>query len=270
MAGSPRQDEQQKEPEPLPSLVSIAKSAAGYCLQHPALILSLAYLYVSALGMAYASALYSAFGINILDFAETTDFLLAALHQPVALILSAVLMAYFIGAGALLYAGIAVARRPPAWVRESVSKVPVHLPRLVVSYLKGTQKAVSRFAPWYLGLVVVLLLSDLCDAYLDTFSGLAQRQAQRLVIDESAPLVVEIRSSDDAGQSTIIEENLSLIGSTSSFAFFYDHNEQRTQVIPIANILRMYAVPPKPLATPTPTTEAQDAGSGLSTTAACR
>lgn len=267
MAESNGQDTQHEELKRLPSLVGILKSIARYSLQHPALMLTLAYVYVSAIGVAYTSALFSTFGINILDFAETTDFLLAALRQPVALVLSAVLAAVWVGYLLLVYAILGLPERAHAWVTRSVSTLPGRLPRFVIGF-GHWRYTVGRFYPMFFALAVALALLAWCRGSLDSLSRLADREAGRITSGESALLVVELISSDAEDPSAIIEENVSLIGSSGSFAFFYDHNQQCIQIIPTANILRVYTVPPEPVATPTPTTEARDAVGGSSTAVA--
>src|SRR5215216_3918889 len=54
------------------------------------LVASLLYLYVTGIGLFYSWFLYRRFGINIFDYSESSDFLLAALKNPGALILIAI------------------------------------------------------------------------------------------------------------------------------------------------------------------------------------
>jgi hypothetical protein len=51
------------------------------------LSLSLLYLYTTGIGMIYTSVFYSRFGINLFDYSEPGDFLLAAIKKPIALLL---------------------------------------------------------------------------------------------------------------------------------------------------------------------------------------
>ena len=60
---------------------------AGYLAAHPATAATAAYLYVSVLGSVYEWVYFRQFGVNIFDFAEANDFLLAAFRQPIALLL---------------------------------------------------------------------------------------------------------------------------------------------------------------------------------------
>jgi hypothetical protein len=58
----------------------------GFFLDNPTLALTLLYLYVTAVGMLYSAVLYGRFGINIFDYSEIADFLLAAGKNPKALL----------------------------------------------------------------------------------------------------------------------------------------------------------------------------------------
>lgn len=50
--------------------------------EHPALIVSALYLIASVVGMFYAWAFLSHFGINVFNYAQISDFLLASLKEP--------------------------------------------------------------------------------------------------------------------------------------------------------------------------------------------
>jgi hypothetical protein len=53
-------------------------------LANPTAILSLMYLYVTAIGMLYSFLLYRNFEISIFDYSEIGDFLLAGFKNPIA------------------------------------------------------------------------------------------------------------------------------------------------------------------------------------------
>jgi hypothetical protein len=61
----------------------------GFFLDNPTLALTLAYLYVTAIGMLYSAVLYGRFGINIFEHSEIVDFILAAFKNPIAILLGA-------------------------------------------------------------------------------------------------------------------------------------------------------------------------------------
>jgi len=62
--------------------------ARDFIRAHPAIVLTLIYLQISAVGMIYKNSLFSAFEIDILQFSSPEDFLLAAFSEPFALIYS--------------------------------------------------------------------------------------------------------------------------------------------------------------------------------------
>ena len=50
---------------------------------HPSLLLTLAYLLVSAIGVIYSYFFYREIGINIVKFVDLSDFLLASIQEPI-------------------------------------------------------------------------------------------------------------------------------------------------------------------------------------------
>lgn len=62
--------------------------------EHPALIVSALYIASSVIGMFYSWAFLRQFGINVFNYAQISDFLLASLKEPVtwALVLLAVVL----------------------------------------------------------------------------------------------------------------------------------------------------------------------------------
>ena len=70
-----------------PRLRTASKSVAGKVIrEHPTLVLTLAYLGLTAVGMIHDLWFYRYFQINILDYSETGDFLLAAMRNPLVII----------------------------------------------------------------------------------------------------------------------------------------------------------------------------------------
>ena len=52
---------------------------------HPSLLLTLAYLLVSAIGVIYSYFFYREIGINIVKFVDLSDFLLASIQEPISI-----------------------------------------------------------------------------------------------------------------------------------------------------------------------------------------
>ena len=80
-----------------------------FFLANPTFVLSLTYLYVTAIGMLYSGVLYGNFGINILDYAEIADFLLAGFKNPFGLIMAGIQVALLVVFGALVRVKLYVA-----------------------------------------------------------------------------------------------------------------------------------------------------------------
>jgi hypothetical protein len=79
---------------------------------HPTLAVTAAYVYLTAVGIVYSVALYSKFGINILDYSEIADFVLGAFKNLSAFLLG-VFQAVFGIFLAKWYAGCGTARARP-------------------------------------------------------------------------------------------------------------------------------------------------------------
>lgn len=63
-----------------PALVAVAN--------HPGLLITAGYLVITAIGLVYDARLYAEFRISIAEYAETSDFLLAAARAPLIILLS--------------------------------------------------------------------------------------------------------------------------------------------------------------------------------------
>ncbi|WP_394129442.1 hypothetical protein [Shewanella maritima] len=68
-----------------------------YIKRHPALILSFFYLLSTIVGLAYTYHLLGHFGVDVLIHLELTDFILSAIHHPVAFVTVLVVVIGFLG-----------------------------------------------------------------------------------------------------------------------------------------------------------------------------
>jgi hypothetical protein len=173
----------------------------GVILSNLTSFLTLAYVYVNALGILYSWSLYKEFGINIFDYAEIGDFLLAALKNPYAL--------FLLGGQVLIYLLIliivtivertfdkrfAVYAGDPAWLRRRTTLV-VRAATLLASIavLIGTIWAPQWFA---------------------------LRDAQSLKQGNQPTLEVRYRSSSSGSVGQVTQTRLELIGTTQRVACF--------------------------------------------------
>ncbi len=70
------------------SPVARRRQLAAIAREHPTLLLTLAYLALTTVGLVYDAWLYAYFRINVVEYSETSDFLLAAVRTPLVIILS--------------------------------------------------------------------------------------------------------------------------------------------------------------------------------------
>jgi hypothetical protein len=171
-----------------------------FFLANSTVVLSVLYLYVTAVGMLHSATLYRNFGITIFDFSEIGDFLLAAFKDPLALLVG-VLQAF-------LYGAIALSTLRYIKVYEA--------PNAIEKYKRWTTVALSA---------ALIVLGSVLPPYV-TATLLASSIKHR----EHPTVDVRYRSfSGSAGEVT--EPDLKLIGATQKAVFFYDSSEKRTLVI---------------------------------------
>jgi hypothetical protein len=179
-----------------------------FFLANSTVVLSVLYVYVTAVGMLHSATLYRNFGITIFDFSEIGDFLLAAFKKPLALLLG-VLQAF-------LYGAIALSTLRYIKVYEA--------PNAIEKYKRWTTVALSA---------TLIVLGSVLPPYVTaTFMASSIKHREHPTVD------VRYRSfSGSAGQVT--EPDLKLIGATQKAVFFYDVSDKRTLVIPQTQIVSM-------------------------------
>jgi hypothetical protein len=190
---------------------------------HPAILGSLIYVLVTAIGIIYSGILYRRFGINIFDFAEMNDLLLAAFKDAFAFAMS--LVTIFLGLGFVL-----LLRR----AREGIDRSPL---------LSLLFKWMTRLLPWIDRsqllkwtsrlLPIVVIIYAFAPAYI-----FAHFEANQILHDQEDPVRVAYRANAISAEPKI-KQDVELIGTTNKVAFFYDANAERkpTLVIPHAQIV---------------------------------
>jgi hypothetical protein len=173
--------------------------------QHPALLISIAYLLLSSIGMMFSWAFFRRFDINYFLFAEIGDFLLAVLREPMSVIAAMGGIAVTV----LLYAYTdweyrALQRKTdPGRIRRLYARLQRLLMRLAASPLS-----------WALFLLIYMYL---------------------LISIIAVYRVVEVRQ----GKGTVVwvqigsGEPLSavLMGSSGRFMFLYDPHTEATRIV---------------------------------------
>jgi hypothetical protein len=212
-----------------------------FFLANPAVVLSLLYVYVTAIGMFYSAVLYGRFGINVFDYSEIGDFLLAAFKNPVAFLSGGLLAA--VGGALLSYKAATVRRRV-----EEVEEAREARSRLQASIQEEEERekeeefhqhTKQRYLAFQRRLmviyaIVIAVTSVFSSCVLPYYS--AGKTASSIKAGETSSVDVRYRSfKGSAGQVTV--PGLGFIGATEKAAFFYDVDDKRTIVIPQVQIV---------------------------------
>jgi hypothetical protein len=167
--------------------------------EHPALMVSLIYVAASAIGMFYSWSYLRRFGINVLHFAQISDFLLGSLKEPFTWLI-------VISASTLIALD--------SWWSRSLEQRGT--PRWLGWYASARYRSMNYLA---VVVVVLVLLDVLADVNTrDTLAGKGKR--------------VDVVLAD--GRTA---HSVDLIGSTGQFLFLYDAATGRVAVHPHQGIL---------------------------------
>ncbi len=172
--------------------------AAALFREHPALLVSAFYVAASTIGMFYSWAYLRNFGVNVFNYAQISDFLLASLKEPFTWLL------VFL-AGFLVLLDNASSRRVE-------SKKPGRLFRW---YGSRKYRLVNNFA----AIFMVLL-------FLYSFATVQARDTR-----EGEGKQVDVEFSDGGDVTSAI-----LLGTTGQFIFLYDALTERVDIHPVESI----------------------------------
>ena len=178
--------------------------------EHPTLVLTLVYLALTFVGMIHDLWFYFYFRINILDFSETSDFLLAAIRNPLVIILSMLPLAILVGFQRMRD----VASRKSAWYSSHRTK-----------YANTRWNSVAIRALVYGWFVVV---------YAILFTQFyAEREANRIK-DGKGKRVSLLRNDGIAS-----DEQPILLGTTGKFIFLYFPSRKATEIVPVESTVAL-------------------------------
>ena len=176
--------------------------------EQPGLVLTVGYLVLTALGLGYQLAYFHQFRVNILDYAEVSDFLLAAVREPAVLLL-------------------ALAPLPLLWlIGVSNQLVGRFFPRYD-SYSKATDTARARAIIHPLFTVIYFFLFVLW--YAEWKAGFVKR-------GQGTRVGVTLQTTPAGGMPA---GPALLLGKTSGFVFLYYRSDRRTHVIPLENLAQL-------------------------------
>jgi hypothetical protein len=189
---------------------------AGVFREHPALAITLGYLFVSAIGLLFSWALFRRFGVNFFLFADVGDFLMSAFREPMTFALAG-------SAVAVGWVAARLNRIEERWLGE-----PEDRGRLARGYAWLRDRLGARFWP-------MIFAAGYCFLFIDDH---ADREADRIRAGESDRVTV----LTGAGERL---ERVQM-GATSRFLMFYDPAGRRVEILPQEAVARMLLAAPEP------------------------
>lgn len=169
--------------------------------EQPALVVSALYLFASLIGLVYSWAFLRSFGIDVLQFSEIGDFLLASLKEPIIWLLVIVTVALVQGDSAL---SRRVQRRGPSrWMRW---------------YGSERYREINYLVSAVMVLAILLVYAEVSSDKVRDGGG-----------DE---VRVELADGSPATQRV-------LLGTTVNYIFLYDRASERVFVHPSENVLAL-------------------------------
>jgi hypothetical protein len=166
---------------------------------HPALVVSGFYVAASIIGMFYSWAFLREFGINVFNYAQISDFLLASLKEPAT------------------------------WALAFLAVVLVQLDN-ASSRRFGRRENRSKWVAWYgrprYRLVNNFLVIALVAFYIYVFAWDQARDARA-----GDGKIVDVMFADSGAATTAL-----LLGTTGQFVFLFDDSTERVDIHPFENI----------------------------------
>ena len=176
--------------------------------EHPTLVFTLVYFALTAVGMVYDLWFFFYFKINILDYSETSDFLLAAIRNPLVILLSLIP----VGILALGVRLREVATRKSSW------------------YDGYRKKYVNTI--WNSRGVKIVTAVFFVAVYAAVFTQIyAEVVAYR--VKRGIGARVDVARNNGAATGT---EKPILLGTTTRFFFLYYVSRHETEIVPIDNV----------------------------------
>jgi hypothetical protein len=190
---------------------------------HPALAITLGYLLLTVVGLAYTWALFRRFGVDVLTYADTADFLMVVAREPLVMVVVLlpvpVYMAY-----------MALTVRISEWARRRSKRLQRSLERSDTWWWSNSPGAVFAMKALFLA-TYALLFVLLYSVY----------QANRIRSPEARTVRVELKA--DAARNGTREWTAPIVGTTSRFVFLYDRETRRVEALPVDVITRIVFPP---------------------------
>ncbi len=193
--------------------------------REPALAITLAYLFVAMAGIFYNYTFYLKFGVPVLTLSQVSDFLVAGIQQPMALllVLSTLPLVWLID-------------RFNAYTRRRRSE------RREKLRLSGDVSLWNRMRMWVLQApprwITIPAYLVAVFGYGWTFVQVyAYHRADEVERGDAAQVTIWLTGAPDPLVSK--SKSWTYLGAVSNYVFVYDHDSRQAAVLPVNNIARI-------------------------------
>lgn len=188
--------------------------------ENPGLVLTALYIGASLVGILFHYLFLRRFGLNVLEFSETSDFLMVVVREPLTVALALLCVPFYIGYGALTVPMGRWARRRFAILRSTPEK-------------RRTNQV--RMRPWMPALQISFIV-----VYAVVFVMFySQWRAYQVRSGNFKKVTVEFKTDSPMADGALRAEGRALLGTTSRYVFFYDPVAKRSDAVPLDAIARM-------------------------------
>jgi hypothetical protein len=198
---------------PLPIYARWLHASQSLLGRHPALTVTLGYLFLTAVGMAYEALFFSHFDIQIFDFADPADFLLAAARKPLLLVFTAVSVVLI----------VRLSRKHQKWIKK--------YPRYAaLSHWLKSKK-------WWRGAEPVCCIGIVVGYFVMLTATYADGSASRIIRGNKGRRVsIELISETSTGHPAA---SYILLGTTSRYLLLFNPANKGTEILPLNNVARL-------------------------------
>lgn len=192
----------------------------GWLRDNPGLSLTMLYLFASVVGMVFHYLLLKRFGFNVLEFSETSDFLMVVAREPLTVALALLGVPFYIGYMKATMGLSGWAKKKAAWIRTTPEK---------------RRKMLDGMRRWRV-LIQLMFIGVWAVVFVQFYSLWRSRQIRA---GEFRKVTVHYKTDSPRAGGGLADEGFALLGTTSRFVFLYDPASKRSEVVPLDSIARL-------------------------------
>jgi hypothetical protein len=219
----------------LPMLLVAIHVVVRYFIDRPATLATLLYAYGTYAGFLYSKKLYAEFGVDIFEYAQATDFIFAALKEPVMVDIFKLMLVL----GIVLISGFLLIR---AYIMKPQTANTNLVNTTTVSQAGSDDGSAGRVGCLYeFGIYSALFVFIAVLSYFNFLVYASFSWPERAAVERAhnlkegeGQMVAHFMGGDV--ENGFVKKTLALIGTPGDVFIFYSIQERKTIVVPASNI----------------------------------